>query len=100
MKLKPFNITDLRTKNDDNSKRNKSNVLKNPKKRYFNIQIKIPGIGGKERIMKIYLDDDIKNNVDKFCKIYNINEEIKEKLIKIIIESRNDYLDKNKHTIS
>jgi hypothetical protein len=99
MKLKPFNITDLRNKDNEDNKRSNSFILKNHKKKFFNIQIKIPGIGGKERIMKIYLDDDIKNNVDTFCKIYNIKENIKEKLTKVIIDLRNDYLEKNKNII-
>ena len=98
--MKPFNITDLRNKNKDNNKRNKSCVLQSRDNRYFHIKIKIPGIGGKERTIKIYLDDDIGKSIDKFCKIYNLKENIKEKLTKIIIDLRDDYLDKNKIIIN
>ncbi len=100
MKMKPFNITDLRNTKKDNNKRNKSCVLQSHDNRYFHIKIKIPGIGGKERTIKIYLDDDIEKSVDKFCKIYNLKENIKEKLTKIIIDLRNNYLEKNKITIN
>ena len=78
----------------------KSCFLQSYDNKYFHIKIKIPGIGGKERTIKIYLDDDIEKSVDKFCKIYNLKENIKEKLTKIIIDLRNNYLEKNKITIN
>ncbi len=95
MKLKPFNIIDLRKKNEKD-KRNKSIGYKKIKnKKYFNINIKMPGSNGKEKMIKIYLDDDIKKIIDNFSKIYNLKNDLKEKLTKIIIDLKNDYLKKN-----
>ena len=93
MKLKPFNITDLRDKNSNDKK---EFLLKNNgNKKYFNIKIQMPGIGGKERTIKIYLDDDIKKIIDNFSKIFYIKQEVKEKLVKIIEDLKNNYLEKN-----
>ena len=95
MKVKPFNITDLREQKK-NDKRNKSyNYKEIENKKYFNINIKMPGVNGKETMIKIYLDDDIKKIIDNFSKIYYLKTEVKEKLTKIIIDLKNDYLEKN-----
>ena len=81
-KIVPFEITDLK-KIEKNEKK---------KSRFFNVEIEMPGV--KERVLKIYLEDEIKVIVDNFCKIYCIKEEIKDLLIQTIINAKNQYLEK------
>jgi hypothetical protein len=95
MKLKPFNITDLREQKEKDKRNKNCNFKEIENKKYFNINFKMPGVNGKERKIKIYLDDDIKKIIDNFSKIYYLKTEVKEKLTKIIIDLKNDYLEKN-----
>ena len=80
----PFDITDLREKEKNEVK----------KSRFFNVEIEMPGV--KERVLKIYIEDEVKVIVDNFCKIYCIKEEIKDLLIQTIINAKNKYLEKAK----
>ena len=74
---------------ESNNKKNvKENVIN--EEECFNIQIKIPN--GKERVIKVYLNDEPYDIADNFCKTYCLKEEIKERLAKTILNYRNIYL--------
>ena len=83
--IQPFNITDLKKNND------KKDFKKN--EQFFTIQIKIPN--GKERHIKVYLNEDPYDVADNFCKTYCLKNEVKERLAKTILNFRNLYLQKN-----
>ena len=81
--ISPFNITDMKRK----QKRKK-----NPENEdYFTLQIKIPN--GQLRTIKIYSNSDPYKIAGEFCRIYSLKDNIKEKLIKNIIECKRAYLD-------
>ena len=95
--IQPFDITDLRKgkkveMNYNSESNNKKNVKENVinEEECFNIQIKIPN--GKERVIKVYLNDEPYDIADNFCKTYCLKEEIKERLAKTILNYRNIYL--------
>lgn len=90
--IQPFDITDLRKKDQSKSK-NSSSGTRSRNEDFFTIQIKIPN--GKERTIKVYLLDDPFDVADNFCKTYCLKEEIKERLAKTILNFRNLYLQKN-----
>ena len=90
--IQPFDITDLRKKDQSKSK-NSSSGTRSRNEDFFTIQIKIPN--GKERTIKVYLSDDPFDVADNFCKTYCLKEEIKERLAKTILNFRNLYLQKN-----
>ena len=83
--IQPFNITDLKKNND------KKDFKKD--EQFFTIQIKIPN--GKERHIKVYLNEDPYDVADNFCKTYCLKNEVKERLAKTILNFRNLYLQKN-----
>ena len=116
MKLKPFNITDLNENkkkkiiisnpSSDNFRSNRSlqNIkndslsnLDDDKREniiddvYINIDIKIPS--GLLKPLKIYNrnDKDTIEMVNKFCKIYSINNENKKVIIKKVIQYKNSF---------
>ena len=86
--ITPFNITDMK----------KEKNQKNKKNDYFTMKIKIPN--GQERTLKINIKNDPYKIASNFCKIYSIKENVKEKLIKNIINCQNVYLNVNKDDIN
>lgn len=84
-KIVPFDITDLKKKDDSNKD--------NSNKEFFTVQIKIPS--GKETLIKVYLNEDPYIVAENFCKIYSLNEEILKRLSKMILDFRNIYIKKN-----
>ena len=97
-KIKPFNITDLKSKgyrSTNSNAINNDNISENNKEEqdeYFSIQITIPN--GKERVLRISKYDDPEYIADNFCKIYGLKDEIKNRLIKTIYHFINLYLNK------
>jgi len=84
--ITPFNITDMKKKikknNDD----------------YFIMKIKIPN--GQMKSIKINIESDPYKIANEFCKVYSIKENMKQKLIKNIINCQNTYLNVNKYNIN
>ena len=91
-KIQPFNITDLKkyNKNNNNNIENNNNNKSND---FFTIQIKIPN--GKERMIKVYVNEDPYDIANNFCKTYGLKKEVIERLAKTILNFRNLYLQKN-----
>ena len=87
--ITPFNITDLRKEKFHKKKKEGE---------YFTMKIKIPN--GQERTLKINIKNDPYKIASNFCKIYSIKENVKEKLIKNIINCQNVYLNVNKDDIN
>jgi len=84
--ITPFNITDMkkeRKKNNDD---------------YFIMKIKIPN--GQMKSIKINIESDPYKIANEFCKVYSIKENMKQKLIKNIINCQNTYLNVNKYNIN
>ena len=95
-KIQPFNITDLKKNNKNNNNNNKNENNNNNKKTsndFFTIQIKIPN--GKERMIKVYVNEDPYDIANNFCKTYGLKKEVIERLAKTILNFRNLYLQKN-----
>lgn len=88
MNIKPFNITDLKGK-DNLSDAKKDKIVDDD---YFSIQITIPN--GKERVLRICKSDDPEIISENFCKIYGLKDEIKQRLTKTITHFVNMYLNK------
>ena len=56
---------------------------------FYTVEIKIPN--GKKVNMKINHNEDIDKKIENFCKIYSLNDKVKRKLIKKILEYKNYY---------
>ena len=123
MKIKPFNITDLNGNKKKNNKINKTNIsissspydkstidqnnntninkLENKKIEkviediFFTINIKIPN--GQLKPLKINKKNynDTIELVNNFCKIYSINNENKEAILKKINQYKNSFFSRN-----
>jgi len=97
-KILPFNITDLKKNNKKNNNNNKNenennNNNKKTSNDFFTIQIKIPN--GKERMIKVFVNEDPYDIANNFCKTYGLKKEVIERLAKTILNFRNLYLQKN-----
>ena len=80
--ITPFNITDM-----------KKDRKKEKKEECFIMKIKIPN--GQMRTLKININSDPYKIANDFCKIYSIKENVKQKLIKNIINCQNICLKNN-----
>ena len=84
--ITPFNITDMKKK------------IKKNNNDYFIMKIKIPN--GQMKSIKINIESDPYKIANEFCKVYSIKENMKQKLIKNIINCQNTYLNVNKYNIN
>ena len=107
MNIKPPNIKDIEEYNNKiqnlKEKYNISpsyNINNNKKENYcekyeksddedFDIDIKIPS--GKIIKLKFNINDDINRKAEEFCKIFSLNDSLKQKLIKKFEEYKNFY---------
>jgi len=80
--ITPFNITDMR-----------KDRKKEKKEECFIMKIKIPN--GQMRTLKININSDPYKIANDFCKIYSIKDNVKQKLIKNIINCQNICLKNN-----
>ena len=83
--ITPFNITDMKKEKQKNND-------------YFIMKIKIPN--GQMKSIKINIESDPYKIANEFCKVYSIKENMKQKLIKNIINCQNTYLNVNKYNIN
>jgi hypothetical protein len=79
--------------NNNNNKNENNNNNKKTSNDFFTIQIKIPN--GKERMIKVYVNEDPYDIANNFCKTYGLKKEVIERLAKTILNFRNLYLQKN-----
>ena len=63
---------------------------------YFSIEIKLTN--GQKKLINVYENDDPEEVVDEFCKVYSIDNNVKEKLVKNIKEFQKKFLSKTKNT--
>ena len=112
IKIKPLNITDL-SKSASKAKKNKQFIINsntNSKNKYnlntekndniikdvyINLDIKTPS--GIIKQLKIYnkTDKNTIEDINSFCKIYSLNEEVKKMLIKKAIQYKYNFFGKN-----
>ena len=112
IKIKPLNITDL-SKSASKAKKNKQFIINsnaNSKNKYnlntekndniikdvyINLDIKTPS--GITKQLKIYnkTDKNTIEDINSFCKIYSLNEEVKKMLIKKAIQYKYNFFGKN-----
>ena len=101
MNIKPFDITDIRKQNkiEERKRKEKYNIQveesdseSDGNDDYFTIEILVHG---KKKVLKIYENDDPKEIAEKFCKTYQIKDEIKKKLIDNISNFKKEYLKNN-----
>ena len=91
MKIKPFNITDLKKDN----KKNNTNIRSKSKEKnkiinniFVTIEIKINN--GQLKPFKIYKNvNNTEEDVDSFCKMFNINEEDKKEIYYQVLHYKN-----------
>ena len=91
MKIKPFNITDLKKDN----KKNNTNIRSKSKEKnkiinniFVTIEIKINN--GQLKPYKIYKNvNNTEEDVDSFCKMFNINEEDKKEIYYQVLHYKN-----------
>lgn len=93
MKFQPPKIKDLESTNANSyiskNSRDNSYINSNDDDNY-EIDIKIPN--GKIIKFKFNIKDDINKKVDDICKIFDLNENIKQKIIKRVEEIRDYYI--------
>ena len=93
MKFQPPKIKDLESTNANSyiskNSRDNSDINSNDDDNY-EIDIKIPN--GKIIKFKFNIKDDINKKVDDICKIFDLNENIKQKIIKRVEEIRDYYI--------
>ena len=101
MKKKEEKLQKLKYENNNNNNNNNTNNYNNTTEelnenddQYFSIQITIPS--GKERTLKVHVDDDPFEIADNFCKVYGMKDEIKERLARTIIKFMEIYLKNEK----
>ena len=68
----------------------KRKVIKEIKNDYFTMKIKIPN--GQMKSLKIYINGDPYKKANDFCKINSIKDDLKQKLIKNIINCQSVFL--------
>ena len=78
--ITPFNITDMKRKK----------IKKEENNDFFTMKIKIPN--GQMKNLKIDIKSDPYKISNDFCKIYSIKDDVKQKLIKNIINCQNVFL--------
>ena len=91
MKIKPFNITDLKKDNKKNNtiirskSKEKNKIINNI---FVTIEIKIPN--GQLKPFKIYKNiNNTEEDVDSFCNMFNINEEDKKEIYYQVLHYKN-----------
>ena len=91
MNFQPPNIKDFentnssiymnKSKNSFDNKNSSANKNDDEDENNYEIEIKLPN--GKKIKLKFNFNDDIYKKVDDFCKIFELNENIKQRIIKL-----------------